>query len=78
MTAGCSINAMIRMAPAHWGHTSGSTSYTCLISGAHARFASEGNQGKCAMDELLRDLGNPLKTLRANLPTSGGEKCCRP
>jgi hypothetical protein len=43
MTAGCSINAMIRMVPAHWGHPSGSTSYTCLMSRAYARFASEGD-----------------------------------
>ena len=43
MTSDCSIGAMIRMAPAHWGHTSGSTSYTCVVSRAHARFASEGN-----------------------------------
>ena len=43
MTAGCSIHAMIRMAPAHWGHPSGSTAYTCVIKRAHTRFASEGD-----------------------------------
>jgi len=44
MTSGCSIHAMIRMAPAHLGHTRGSTSYTCLMSRAHARFALEGDK----------------------------------
>ena len=39
MTSGCSMNARIRMVPAQRGQTSGSTSYTCLISRAQARFA---------------------------------------
>jgi len=41
MTSGCSMNARIRMAPTQRGQTSGSTSYTCVISRAHARFATE-------------------------------------
>ena len=41
MTSGWSMKAMIRMAPAHRGQTSGSTSYTCVISRAQARFAAE-------------------------------------
>jgi hypothetical protein len=40
MTAGCSIKAMIRMALPQRGQTRGSTSYTCLMSRAHARFAA--------------------------------------
>ena len=42
ITSGCSMNAMIRIAPAHRGHTRGSTSYTCLINRAQARFETDG------------------------------------
>ena len=45
MTAGCAIHAMIRMAPAHWEHPRGTTSYACAMIRAHARFASE--RDKC-------------------------------
>jgi hypothetical protein len=41
---------MIRMAPAHLGHTRGSTSNTCLKSRAHAHFASEGDCEKAEGD----------------------------
>jgi hypothetical protein len=41
MTAGCSMNAMVRMALPQRGQTRGSTSYTCLMSRAQARFAVE-------------------------------------
>jgi len=41
ITADCSMKAMIRMGPAHRGHTRGSTSYTCLMRRAQARVAAE-------------------------------------
>lgn len=57
MTSGCSIHAMIRLAPAHWGHTRGSTSNTCVMSRAHARFASEGDS---SLDSTLAGVA-PLR-----------------
>ena len=44
ITAGCSMNATIRLGPAHRGDTSGSPSYTCLI--------------RCAQQELREPLGH--------------------
>jgi len=41
MTSGCSMKAMIRIGPVRRGQTRGSTSYTCLISRAQARFAAD-------------------------------------
>jgi len=41
MTSGCSMQAMSRIGPVHRGQTRGSTSYTCLVSRAQARFAVE-------------------------------------
>ena len=56
MTAGCSINAMIRMAPAHWGHTSGSTWSTCVINRAHACVPSEGD---ISLDSTMAVVASP-------------------
>jgi hypothetical protein len=42
ITAGCSMNAMMRMGPANRGHTSGSASYPCVMRHAHARVVADG------------------------------------
>ena len=66
MTAGCSIHAMSRMAPAHWGHPRGSTSYTCLMSHAHARFASEGDT---SLESTMAVVASPGAVRRFPRPT---------
>ena len=54
MTSGCSMKAMIRIGPAHRGHRSGSTSYTCLMSRAHARFAADAETSSAPVgDDLI-------------------------
>jgi hypothetical protein len=56
MTSGCSMNARIRMVPPQRGQTSGSTSYTCVISRAQARFAAEADT---SLNSSMRDEFSP-------------------
>ncbi len=80
MPAGCSMNAMIRIGLPQRGQTRGSTSYTCLMSRAHARFTAEsaglaeGKLPPCRRESCRTDGAggeDPELLKQANLPVDG-------
>ena len=79
ITAGCSMKAMMRMGPAHRGHTSGSTSYTCLMRRAQARFATDGITSLTSSmvkeaEQADRLQGVPLQSSELGLRTTATQR----